>query len=429
MPTYTPKATKDEENILPMRPALPVNEPSERAAISCIIQDLRILDAMSWPEDLFFYPQHKELLACAKRCREKGAVSDYFAIEADLTERSLLESLGGHHGLMEYWTLYPKADAGIAAYHREILAEVARYRKACTLAQDASREFAQQRGSIPDAADALGKVSASIDRNRATLASVLGEVIADIERAEPTEAFSTRISTLDRLTTGGVKRGELAVIAAETSGGKSILLLQMALDAAQKGKNTAVFSLEMPAKDVARRMVGNLIGTRVRAMHEGMNHSELERVTAGITQLSQFPLQIEGGYGDWESIEGYARELRSKDKLDFLVLDYIQLVHLRDLAKNETREQHVSEITRRLKALALTLNIAVATASQLNEDGRLRESRAIGHHADHVWLIVPSEDGPILRIEKNRSGERDKIVSLYMRGDISRFEERHIEKQ
>jgi replicative DNA helicase len=306
---------------------------------------------------------------------------------------------------------------------------VARYRKACTLAQDASREFAQQRGSIPDAADALAKVSTSIDRNRATLASVLGEVIADIERAEPKEAFSTRISTLDRLTTGGVKRGELAVVAAETSGGKSILLLQMALDAAQKGKNTAVFSLEMPAKDVARRMVGNLIGTRVRAMHEGMNHSELERVTAGITQLSQFPLQIESGYGDWESIEGCARELRSKDKLDFLVLDYIQLVHLRDLAKNETREQHVSEITRRLKALALTLNIAVATASQLNEDGRLRESRAIGHHADHVWLIVPSEDGPILRIEKNRSGERDKIVSLYMRGDISRFEERHIEKQ
>jgi replicative DNA helicase len=429
MPTYTSPKSGAEEKIIPMRPALPANEPAERAAISCIIQDLTNLDRATWPEDLFFYPQHRELLACARRCREKGASADYFAIEADLVAHNLLEAVGGHQGLMDFWTLYPKPDAGIAAYHREILAETARYRKACTLAQDASREFAQQTGSITDAATALAEISSAIDRPRASLATILGEVITDIERKEPPEAFSTRIPTLDHLTAGGPKRGELAVIAAETSGGKSILLLQIALAAALRGKHVAVFSLEMPAKDVARRMVSNHIGIRVKNITEGFNGGELDAITSGIHAIGKLPLQIESGYSDWESIEACARELRAKDKLDLLVLDYIQLVHLRDLAKNETREQHVSEITRRLKSLALTLNIATATASQLNEDGRLRESRAIGHHADHVWLINPNEDGPVLRIEKNRSGERDRAIPLFMRGDISRFEERTTKKE
>jgi replicative DNA helicase len=178
----------------------------------------------------------------------------------------------------------------------------------------------------------------------------------------------------------------------------------------------------------------------VKNITEGFNGGELDAITSGIHAIGKLPLQIESGYSDWESIEACARELRAKDKLDLLVLDYIQLVHLRDLAKNETREQHVSEITRRLKSLALTLNIATATASQLNEDGRLRESRAIGHHADHVWLINPNEDknqkpkqkmnnGPVLRIEKNRSGERDRAIPLFMRGDISRFEERTTKKE
>jgi replicative DNA helicase len=91
---------------------------------------------------------------------------------------------------------------------------------------------------------------------------------------------------------------------------------------------------------------------------------------------------------------------------------------------NETREQHVSEITRRLKAIALQLNLALATASQLNEEGRLRESRAIGHHSDHVWLIKKSEGGAFVNIDKNRDGERDRSFPVLMRGDISRFEGR-----
>ena len=103
---------------------------------------------------------------------------------------------------------------------------------------------------------------------------------------------------------------------------------------------------------------------------------------------------------------------------------YIQLVHLRALGKNETREQHVSEITRRLKELALSCNVALLTASQLNEEGRLRESRAIGHHSDHVWLLRHDSEGSILWVEKNRDGERHKVIPVVMFGDASKIVER-----
>jgi replicative DNA helicase len=87
----------------------------------------------------------------------------------------------------------------------------------------------------------------------------------------------------------------------------------------------------------------------------------------------------------------------------------------------------VSEIVRRLKQLALQLDIAVATASQLNDEGKLRESRAIGMHSDHVWIIKRGEDGDLLSMDKVRDGERGVCVPLVMQGALSRFTERAIE--
>jgi replicative DNA helicase len=98
----------------------------------------------------------------------------------------------------------------------------------------------------------------------------------------------------------------------------------------------------------------------------------------------------------------------------------LQLVHLRNMASNETREQHVSEITRRLKAIALQLNIAMATASQLNEEGKLRESRAIGMHSDHVWIIRHGDES-FVTVDKNRDGERGAAIPVLMQGAFSQF--------
>jgi replicative DNA helicase len=107
-------------------------------------------------------------------------------------------------------------------------------------------------------------------------------------------------------------------------------------------------------------------------------------------------------------------------------VDYVQLLHLRELGKNETREQHVSEIVRRLKQIALQLDVAIATASQLNDEGKLRESRAIGMHSDHVWVIKRTEDGDILMMDKVRDGERGICIPILKQGWLSRFVERDV---
>jgi replicative DNA helicase len=170
-------------------------------------------------------------------------------------------------------------------------------------------------------------------------------------------------------------------------------------------------------------MLSNFTGHRIKTAAQGLLSEDMRRMQQGIAHFSKMNLRIESEHTDWESIESAAREAHGKGQLDVLIVDYIQLVHLRALGKNETREQHVSEITRRLKALALQLNICVGTASQLNDEGRLRESRAISHHSDHVWILANGDKGKVLRIDKNRNGERDKAVPVVMHGHIARFEE------
>jgi replicative DNA helicase len=85
----------------------------------------------------------------------------------------------------------------------------------------------------------------------------------------------------------------------------------------------------------------------------------------------------------------------------------------------------VSEVVRRLKLMALHLNVCVLTASQLNDKGELRESRGIGHHADYV-LHIDHANHPDseIKLMKNRNGERHVSAPVLMQGGISRFVDR-----
>ena len=419
MPTYTPQRAE----IIAMPPAIPRNETAERVALSCIVQHLSTLDLATWPDDLFFNPANKLILASAKACHESGAPSDALSIMSHMETVGTLDAAGGHQALVDILAAFPTSDPVTALWYRDQLLTAARYRRAQDCASRAAIEFRTMEGDIAALSGELAEISAMVDRPRKSLRDTMEEFLDEIQNPEPLEAFSTRLPSLDGLTGGGPKRGELFVVAAETSGGKSIILQQVALDAAEKLKHVLVFSLEMPAKQVFSRMLSNFTGHRVRSASEGMLAEDLARVKQGISHFKKMHLRIESDHTDWESIESAAREAAGKGELDVLIVDYIQLVHLRALGKNETREQHVSEITRRLKALALQLNICVGTASQLNDEGRLRESRAISHHSDHVWILAKGDEGKVLRIDKNRNGERDKAVPVLMHGHIARFEE------
>ena len=186
----------------------------------------------------------------------------------------------------------------------------------------------------------------------------------------------------------------------------------------------------MQGKKVVGRMLSAICGFNIGVIIylEGKpTNDTMRKFETAVGEMAKWELQVESGTAEMEEIDGAVRELVAKGKADLVIVDYIQLVHLRSLGSNETREQHVSEIAKRLKNLALQLNIAVATASQLNDDGKLRESRAIGHHSDHVWMISHGKEGSWLLVDKNRGGERNVSLPVQMQGATAQFVPRAIQ--
>jgi len=414
-----------QDKIIQMPRAVPQSESSERAAISCLLQNFDLLTEMSWPEDLFFLPAHRTILGAIRELHDAGVKTDFFAVQSHLERKELLDEVGGMHGLVDLHTVMPTGAPSLASWHRTALYEATRYRKALATLRQAEESFLRQTGDIAAVSTALAETASFGDSPRTQTKEIISRVIDEIERNEPVEAFGTGLGRLDHLTNGGVKRGELLTVAAPTSGGKSILLIQLALHALRAGKRVLYFSLEMPDTQVICRILSAMCDFNVAALRSpDKTQRDIAKFNTCAMELSALPITVESKATDMEAIDALTRELAAKGETDLLVVDYIQLVHLRSLGKNETREQHVSEICKRLKALALQLNIGVATASQLNDEGKLRESRAIAHHSDHVWLI-DHKDEPAIFINKNRDGERGGIVPVVMRGAVSKFTERH----
>lgn len=219
MTTYT----SQKADIIQMPPAIPRNDTAERVALSCIVQHLSTLDLATWPDDLFFSPANKLILASAKACHESGAPSNALSIIAHMETCGTLASAGGAEGIVDVLTAYPTGDPKTALWYRDQLLTAARYRRAQDCATKAAIEFRTMEGDIAALSGELAEISAMVDRPRKTLKETMSEFIAEIESTEPVEAFSTRLASLDGITGGGPKRGELFVVAAETSGGKSII--------------------------------------------------------------------------------------------------------------------------------------------------------------------------------------------------------------
>ena len=133
-----------------------------------------------------------------------------------------------------------------------------------------------------------------------------------------------------------------------------------------------------------------------------------------------FPLWVDATAGQTvDTIAAEAERLRDAGGIDLVVVDYIQLVR-GNRARGESREEEIARVSGALKQLAKQLACPVLSATQLNEEGKTRESRAIAHDADALLII--EEDG--VRVAKMRNGERGQLLPLILNGAIQRFEEK-----
>lgn len=196
---------------------------------------------------------------------------------------------------------------------------------------------------------------------------------------------------------GGLKPGDMVILAARPSMGKTALTLNFCLNVAETGKNVAIFSLEMSKEQLTDRMIAATMGVDSWKLHKGeLEDEEFAKMGDALERLSRSNIYIDDSPGgNLMEIKSKARRLKMESGVDFLVIDYLQLMGGNNPMN---RVQEISEISRGIKSLARELQVPVLALSQLSRavESRttkepilsdLRESGSIEQDADVVMML------------------------------------------
>jgi replicative DNA helicase len=250
------------------------------------------------------------------------------------------------------------------------------------------------------AAEFIGLTSKGTQEATAELGDVLMQVIDEMERAQETKQINgipTGFPVLDAMT-GGWQAGDLSIIAARPSEGKSALLMQLLVTAARTVKRALFISREMSKKSIARRLLSGGAHIEQFKMRNGrLNDTEWDDIRAVLNRLLSLGITIDDRpYQTLASIRASAMTQKLTKGLDIIGIDYLQLLD-EPKERGENREQQIARVSKGIKSLAMELNVPVILLSQMSrgyekENRRpmlsdLRESGAIEQDADNVLFI------------------------------------------
>lgn len=247
------------------------------------------------------------------------------------------------------------------------------------------------------------------------------------------DVVKTHIPHLDdKLGNGGIGAGEVVVISAPTSCGKSQLALNIVARSAFKDNvGCGIFSLEMPRKQVLRRLLTAKSQANLRQIKDRVIDEErMDKVRKGCDSLKGMPIYTVHSIKNIGELCSHARTMVRRHKVKLLVIDYLQLIPFN--SKNQSKNDAVANISHTIKQLALELDVGILLLSQVNREGARREgglaiydlkdSGDIENDAD-VIILMWAENGDIeeskrldglgsyismkYNVAKNREGERD----------------------
>ena len=405
---------------------VPIARKSEAAALSLIAIDRNILSQQTWDSGYFAINANRLVFDALQGVHQRTGVCCPFSAIAELEATSNLEAAGGEDGVHQILSTMNVASGKVcqdmADDYRKHLHKTKSYRDVITLMEKEEPNLRTGKANLKELSETIMKCAEDRTSKVKPVKDLIIEIIDEMEGKVKEEVYPTGLIKLDRALKGGMHKGEMMTVASETGGGKSIYLVQAALANLMDGKSVLFFSLEMKAKDILTRMACNIAGYPVREPEEykTVNKDELAKISAALLKLHQLPLEIVDGIAEIDEIEANINRYTGENRADIIVVDYLQIISFDGV---ESREGQLSEIARRLKLVALKNNVIVLTASQLNDEGRLRESRAIGMHSDQVVYIEHIKEKSRLTVKKNRRGARNYTTDIIMRGDISRLEE------
>jgi replicative DNA helicase len=263
--------------------------------------------------------------------------------------------------------------------------------------------------------DILRISEARVESASLTIKELVNRAIGKIEEYHQNQGMLTGISTgftdFDKMTTG-LHEGEMIVVAARPSVGKTSLAMNIAEHVALELKvPVGVFSLEMTAEQLVLRMLCSRSRVNLRSIRDGfLAERDFPKLTGAAGKLAGAPLFIDDSSAlSILQLRAKARRLWQQFGIKLFVIDYLQLLHSTS-RRAENRQQEIAEISGGIKALAKELKVPVIVLSQLNREvekrggeapklSDLRESGAIEQDADLVGLLY--------RETKNKDGEEE----------------------
>ena len=405
-----------------------------------------MLDALAWDKiadvitaDDFYRKDHRLIFTAIAGLVESGSPCDVVTVSEHLDNRGELDSAGG----LEYLATLSNETAGAAnaRAYAKILRERAMLRALISAGNEIAGSAFTNDGRtaaevLEDAEKMVFEIADKGTRGKKgfkSLKEILPEAVDRIDTLHQSDGDITGISTgyneFDKMT-AGLQPGDLVIVAGRPSMGKTTLAVNMAENAAIGSKvPTAIFSMEMPAQQLAFRMISSL--GRVDQTHLRTGNfpdEDWSRINTAVQLMSEAPIFID----DTPSlspgeIRARARRLQREHGLGLIVVDYLQLMQVP--GNKENRATEISEISRGLKALAKELSCPVIALSQLNRsveqrtDKRpvmsdLRESGAIEQDADLILFIYREE---VYNQDTPRKGIADIAIAKQRNGPIGDF--------
>jgi len=379
---------------------------AEQALLGCCL--LGGIDAVREtvrPGD-FYWPQHQVIYRACLAVADRNQPVDVVTVAGELRDAKLIEKAGGLDYLASLGTAVPSANNALAYAERVKTLAV---RRALVRAGVEIVELAREVEDVEELfAQAQAKLYAAAIETPSEpikLAEAIEQRLHYLEETKDgeTEAVLTGFRDLDKQT-GGLMPGTLTVLAGRPGMGKSALGLQVAIQAAEKGRPTLFFSLEMTAEELADRVVAMNVGVDTMAIRKRiLEPSEWQKAWDTWSTVGTWPIYIDcTPTVSTAQIKARCKKMQARVGLDLVVVDYLQRVNDKPTQVTRTRNELVGLMTKRLKSLALELKVPVLVLCQLNrgveatQDKRpglahLRDSGEIEQDADNVWFVYRPE--------------------------------------
>ena len=391
-------------------PVPPQNLDAEESVLGAMMLSPGAIGAVSEVLDAgdFYRESHAKIYRASLSLYARGEPVDAITLVDELEERGDLEGAGGRERIHELAALVP-ATAN-AAHYAKIVREMATLRGLIRVGAEVARLGWERPGEAAELVDqaeqivfelSQSRVSSEFSHIEALLKESFERITQLYEAGEDLTGVPSGFREIDRLT-GGFQPGNLIIVAARPSMGKSALALGMAANLGVRTQiPVALFTLEMSKSEVTQRLMCSEAKVESNRLRTGkLAVDDWPRLTAACDKLAKAPIYVDDtGSITMMEIRAKARRLKTQQPtLGLIIVDYLQL--MTSGASVENRVQEVSQISRQLKVLARDLDVPVLAMSQLSRaveqrhDKRpilsdLRESGAIEQDAGPRLLHLP----------------------------------------